>query len=206
MRASNGSRFRIVTLSLGLMAGGSMTGCHKQQPPVEPQTAVQVPAFTGPPPAKEPPEVLIPPPAADPASIKKAMATLKKNFADMQQSFSDLSKDLEAIPSDMQGYPQLRQHFYATEEARGVTDAKVASLSARVDAALKSGKQEDLDRVAIEIGKTSNDGRRLGDMYLKLLHQVLAYQRVDDKRKDAVAAANGTPAKKAKAAKAKAKD
>ncbi len=159
----------MVTLALGLVAGGGLVGCHRTAANRTEQAA----------------------PNAE--SVKQSFAALKKQFGDMQQSFSDLSKDLEAIPADLPGYARLRVSFYQTEEARGVTDAKVAMLSSRLDSALSSGKPEELQQVSNEIAKTSNDGRQLGEIYLKLLHQVMAFQRVADQRKEALAASNAAP-------------
>ncbi len=197
MRAPNRDRLRFVTLSLALAAGGgSLAGCHKPAAeqaaqPSQPEQAAQ-PA----PPPKEP-EVVMPDPPATPEGLKKAYADLTKQYADMQQSFADLSKDVEAIPTDLQGFPQLRANFYAVEESRGVAAARVTMLGSRLDAALRSGKKEDLQQVATGIGKASNDGRKLGEMYIKLLHGTMAYQRVVDHHKEAVAASSApaTPAK-----------
>ena len=131
--------------------------------------------------------------ASNAEPVKQSYADLKKQFADMQQSFSDLGKDLEAIPADLPGYARLRTSFYQAEEARGVTDAKVTMLSSRLESALKSGSPAELQQVSNDIAATSNDGRRLGEVYLKLLHEVLAFQRVADQRKEALAAAQAAP-------------
>lgn len=187
MRAPQCFRLRLVTLSLGLaVGGGSLIGCHKQaaDKSAQEQASGQ--------------------PAPDPEAVKQAYAGLKKQFADMQQSFADLSKDLEAIPPDLQGYPQLRATFYAAEESRGVTDAKVTMLGSRLDSALQSGKPDDLRQVSASIGATAESGRKIGETYIKLLHEVMAYQRVAAQRKQAVAASNAA-AQPAKAKHAKSK-
>jgi hypothetical protein len=173
----------MVALSLGLVVGGgSLVGCHRPAADKTEQAA----------------------PNAD--SVKQSFAALKKEFADLQQSFSDLSKDLEAIPPDLHGYPQLRASFYQAEEARGVTDAKVSLLSSRLDSALSSGKREELRQVSDDIVKASADCRQLGEIYLKLLHQVMAFQRAADQRKDALAAAQADqPPAKGKTKETKAK-
>jgi len=206
MRAPNRARVRFLTLSLALAAGGgSLVGCHKAAPdqpapPAEPaQAAVPPPA----PPQEQSP--LLPEPEPTPPALKKAYADLKKQYGDMQQSFSDLSKDIEAIPPDLAGFPQLRSNFYAVEESRGVAAARVTMISDRLDAALRSGKPDQLQQVASDIGKASNDGRRLGEMYIKLLHGTMAYQRAGDRRKEAVAASPAAPAA-AKAKRSKSKD
>ena len=160
----------MVTLSLGLVAGWWLVARVPQAAADKTEQAA---------------------PNAD--SVKQSFAALKKEFADLQQSFSDLSKDLEAIPADLPGYPQLRASFYQTEEARGVTDAKVTMLSGRLESALSSGKREELQQVSDDIAKASNDGRQLGEIYLKLLHQVMAFQRAADHRKEALAASKAAP-------------
>jgi hypothetical protein len=181
MRAPNGSRLLIkgsrlmIALALGLAsAGSSLVGCHKLAADKTEQGA------------------------PNPDSVKQSFATLKKQSNDLQQNFSNLSKDVAAIPADMPVFPQLRSHFYEVEEARGVTDAKVTILSGRLDSALHSGKPEELQQVSKDIDKTSNDIQKLSALYMKLLHEVMAFQRVADDRKQALAAAAAAKTKQAK--------
>jgi hypothetical protein len=131
--------------------------------------------------------------APNPEVVKQSFALLEKQFSDLQQSFSNLSKDVEAIPANLPGYPQLRGHFYAVEEARGVTDAKVNMLSGRLESALRSGKSEELRQVSNGIDKASDDCRQIGALYLKLLHEVMAFQRVADQQNRALAASKHGP-------------
>jgi hypothetical protein len=143
-------------------------------------------------------------PAPNPDAVKQALVGLKKQSSDLRQSFSNLTKDLESIPATLAGYPQLRAHFYAVEEARGVTAAKVAMLSDRLESALRSGKGDELRQVSNDIDKTASDCRQIGALYIKLFHEVMAFQRVADQRKQAVAASSTTPpAAKAKQSKSK---
>jgi hypothetical protein len=160
----------IVTLSLGLIAGGApLVGCHKRPADKGEQAG----------------------PSSD--SVKQAFEALKKQSDDLEQSFSRLTKDVEAIPADLRGYPQLRTRFYEAEEARGVTNAKVTMLAGRLESALRSGKRDELQQLWNEIAKSSGDVRQIGEIYIKLLHQVLAFQRVADERKEALAASSATP-------------
>ena len=159
-----------VTLSLGLVGGGSsLVGCHRAAVDKTEQAA------------------------PNPDVVKQSFATLRKQFSDLQQSFSNLSKDVEAIPADIPGYPQLRTHFYAVEEVRGVTDAKVSIISGHLESALRSGKGDELQRVSNEIDKASNDCRQIGQLYIKLLHEVMAFQRAADGRKQPLAASGAAP-------------
>ena len=147
----------MLALSIGLVAGsGSMLGCHKK-------TADTAAA-----------------PNAEP--VKQSLAALKKQSGDMQQSFADLQKDVEALPPELKGYPQLRAQFYQAEEVRGVMNARVTVLSGQLDAALQSGKAADLQQVSNDLAQTSVDARKLGEIYIKLLHQVMAFQRAAENK------------------------
>jgi hypothetical protein len=184
MRAPNGPRLLIswtkgsrlmIALSLGLAGGGSsLVGCHKVAADKTEQAA------------------------PNPDAVKQSFATLKKQSDDLQQNFSNLSKDVAAIPADMPAFPQLRSHFYEVEEVRGVTNAKVTILSSHLDSALRSGNPEELRLVSNDIDKTSKDCQKLGALYIKLLHEVMAFQRVADDRKQALAAAASAKTKQAK--------
>jgi len=165
MRVPDGSRSLIFLLGLAA-GGGPSVGCHR---PVADQAGQAGP---------------------NPDSVKQSFAGLEKQFSDLQQSFSNLSQDVEAIPANLPGYPQLRAHFYAVEEVRGVTDAKVTMLSGRLGSALRSGKPDELRQVSNDIDKASHDGRQIGALYIKLLHEVMAFRRVADERKSALAASS----------------
>jgi hypothetical protein len=160
----------MIVAVLGLAAGGgSLVGCHRN-------AAVQA-AQAGP----------------NPDSVKQSFAVLEKQFSDLQQSFSNLSKDVETIPANLSGYPQLRAHFYAVEEVRGVTDAKVTVLSGRLESALRSGKRDELQQVSNDIDRASKDCRKIGALYIKLLHEVMAFQRAAEQQKPPLAASNEAP-------------
>lgn len=182
MRPPDGPGVRLVAaLWLGLAAGGAfLAGCHRAGGDRTGQAA------------------------PSPDVVKQSFALLEKQFSDLQQSFSNLRKDLETIPSTLAGYPQLRAHFYAVDEVRGVINAKVAMLSDCLESALRSGKRDELQQISNEIDKASSDCRQIGALYIKLLHEVMAFQRVAGERKEALAASSAAPpAAKAKEAEAK---
>lgn len=164
---------RLLALSLGLATGGgALPGCHKKAADAAAQ------------------------PAPDAEAVRQSFAALKKQFDDMQKSFADLRTDVEALPPDLNGYPQLRAKFYQAEEVRGVVNAKMTVLSGQLDAALRSGKAADLRQVSSDVAQTSADARQLGEIYIKLLHQTMAFQRAAESHKPAVAAGTDTPAAK----------
>lgn len=193
----------MVTFTLGLVAGGSLAGCHKttagksEQEPVAAQPAPAPPA--------EPTPPLPPGPPPTPEGLKQGLAKVKSQFDGLQGRSADLAKQIEAIPPDLPGYPQLRSSFYAFEEARGVTDAKVTLLAGRLDQALKSKKPDpgELQAISNEIARASQNASQVDQQYIKLLHGAMAYERADDRRKDPVAASNNAPPAKTKPAKAK---
>ena len=193
----------MVTFTLGL-AGGSLVGCHKTTTDKGEQ-AQGTPA-PAPAPAAEPTPPLPPGPPATPEGLKQGLAKVKSQFDALQGRSADLAKQIEAIPADLPGYPQLRASFYAFEEARGVTDARVTVLTGRLDQALKSGKPkpEELQAISNEIARASQNASQIDQQYIKLLHGAMAYERADEHRKGAVAASNNAPAApKTKPAKAK---
>ncbi len=151
----------MVMLLLGLTAGAPSIGCHKA-PAANGAAAQAAPA---------------------PQTVKQALANVRSQFDGLLARSADLAKQIEAIPADLPGYPQLRADFYAFEEARGVSDAKVTLLSSRLESALKSGQPDELRQVSDEIGRASLDAGRLDQQYIKLLHGALAFERADERRK-----------------------
>ncbi len=156
---------RLTCLLAGLAAGGALVGCHKRA------VDHQAPAQAGP----------------SPEAVKQALAGVRGQFDGLQARSADLAKQIEAIPADLPGYPQLRASFYAFEEARGVTDAKVTLLAGRLDAALKSGQPGELQQISDEIARASQDASRIDQQYIKLLHGAMAFERADERRKPAPA-------------------
>ncbi len=167
-----------MTLTVSLVAGASLVGCHKTATDGKPAGQGRA--------------------APNPESVKQSFANLRGQFDGLQARSADLAKQIEAVPADLPGYPQLRANFYAFEEARGVTDAKVTLLRGRLDAALKSGRPEELQQVSDELGRVSLDASRIDQQYIKLLHGAMAFERADEHRKGPVPVAGGVKSKSAK--------
>jgi hypothetical protein len=139
---------------LGLGGAGSLGGCYKTAP----EKAVRIE------------------PGGD--AIKRSFDGLKSQLAALEASFSALRQQVEAIPPDLPGFPEVRARFYAIEESRGITDARVMLLSGRLESALTTGKPEELSQVSKEIAETLDDVRHIDQLHVALLHQVLAFQRL----------------------------
>jgi len=157
-----GSRLRIVGLALGLVAGVSPAGCHRAAGPAS---------------------------SSDAAAVKTSFDDLNARLKTLERQFGDLRKKVDTIPAELPNYRETRETFFATEEGRGVVDAKMTMLATRLDAAMASRKPEELQDLSKELTTTSASVSQLEQLYVTLLHQVMALQRAAEKR----AGANDAP-------------
>ena len=172
---------RIVPLSIVLLLGAGLPiGCHK---------------------------------GADKAKVeelRQSLDALQKQSTDLKTRFMALRKQFETVPTDLPGFMELRGKFYAIEEGRGITDTKVMLLSGRLDAASSSGNRDEVQQISKEIAQTYDELHQLDELYVKLLHQVMSFQRQAAQQKqaeDEAAAAQASnaapPATKTKRSKSK---
>ena len=154
---------RIVPLLLAVIVGaGSQAGCHKQAPD-----------------------------KVNGDSVKQSLEGLSKQFAELKTRFMDLRERVESIsPADPPGFNDARARFYAAEEARGTTEAKVAWLTGRLDAALSSGNRDELQQISNEIAQSQVDIGKISELHVKLLHQIMSLERA---ARDEAAAAAAVP-------------
>jgi hypothetical protein len=133
-----------------ILGGGLVSGCHKQAPET-----------------------------VNGDAVKQSLDGLRKQFAELKTRFMDLRERVESIPpSDPPGFNDARARFYAAEEARGTTDAKVAWLTGRLDAALSTGNRDELQQISNEIAQTQVDIGKINEVHVTLLHQIMALQRL----------------------------
>ena len=135
--------------------------------------------------------------AADPAPVKKSFDDLNGRLKALEAQFGDLRKKIDTIPADLPHYRETRETFFATEEGRGVMDAKMTLLSTRLDAATASRKAEELQDLSKEIATTGNSVAQIEQLYVTLLHQVMALQRMAEKQQEAKDAAEKAAAQEA---------
>jgi hypothetical protein len=124
---------------------------------------------------------------ADKASqdeAKESLEKLKGQVAELKAKFSALRKQYDAVPLDVPGFSEARGKFYAIEEGRGITDLKVTLLSNRLDAALASGKRDELQQVSKDITQTFDEVHQIDELHVKLLHQVMAFERMARQMKE----------------------
>jgi len=169
-----GTRLWTVLFLTGLLAGaGALTGCHKSKPG----------------------------PSGD--AVKQSLERLKSQLAELKTRFMDLRTRVESIPPDLPGFGEARARFYAAEEARGITDGKAAWLSARLDAALASGNGEELQQISTEIANSNQDIHKIEELHVKLLHEIMSFQRMARDQEAAEKGAAATPSPKPEPAKTK---
>ena len=110
-------------------------------------------------------------------AIKQSIAALRPQFDEAKRRFMDLRERVESVPPDLDGFGEARARFYAAEEARGVTEARLLSLSERLDAALAAGNRDELHEIANDVARTHEDLRKIDELHTKLLHEVMSFQR-----------------------------
>ena len=116
--------------------------------------------------------------AADGDSVKRSLGGLASQLGELEARFSTLRRQVEALPPDLPGFRDVRARFYAAEESRGITDAKVRLLAKRVQSAVGAGKSQELRRVSTDIAETYDEVGQLDRLHVAFLHQVLAFQRM----------------------------
>jgi hypothetical protein len=128
------------------------------------------------------------------AEVRQSLDALKPQFAELKKRFMDLRERVESIPQDVPGFGEARARFYAVEEARGVMDGKLTWLSSQLVAASSSGNRDELQQVSNEIAKTQGDLRKIDEIYTKILHEMMAFQRMAQQEAAAGTAVAAPPA------------
>jgi len=134
---------------------------------------------------------------ADAAAGKRSFDDLNGRLKTLESQFGDLRKKIDTIPAELPNYQEARGTFFATEEGRGVVNAKMTLLSTRLDAAMASRKPEELQELSKEIATTTTSVNQLDQMYVTVLHQVMALQRMAEKQQQAKDAAAKAAAEEA---------
>src|SRR5262245_38089894 len=112
------------------------------------------------------------------AAARHSLGGRKTELAAQRKRVVALREQCAAVTPEIEAFGEVRSRFYATEEGRGTTDAKAAWLSGRLDAALSAGNGPELEQISKDVAGTYEDIRKIDDLYVKLLHQVMAFQRM----------------------------
>ncbi len=113
---------------------------------------------------------------AEAASTRRSLEGLEVELGRLATGFSALRRQVETIPPDLPGFRELRAKFYAIEEARGITDAKVKLLADRLDSAARAGDLHQLRQIAKEIAETHDEIRQIDELHSSLQRRVRAFQ------------------------------
>ena len=108
--------------------------------------------------------------------VRQSLDTLKTRLGEEKTKYMTLREEVEKIPPDLPGFREARGQFYAAEEGRGVVDGKAAWLSGRLDAA--AGNGEELLSISNDIAQTYDSIRQMDELHVKMLHQMMAFQRM----------------------------
>lgn len=142
-------------------------------------------------------------PSAD--AIKQSLASYTPQFAELKRRYMDLRERVDSIPMDLEGFGEARARFYAAEEARGITEARIESLQSRLDAAVSAGNREELQEISTETARIPDDIRKVDDLHTKMLHEMMRFERIARQQQEARATAASNPAPAPAPAKTKTK-
>jgi hypothetical protein len=136
-------------------------------------------------------------------ALKQSLAGVRQQLDDLKAKFMSMHKQVEAIPPDLPDFPDARARFFAAEEGRGITDAGATVLASRLDAALSSGNREELQLISTDLAGMSDSIRKLNELHLKMMHQMMAFERKARQLKETAPAPSPPTAAKSKRSKAK---
>lgn len=108
--------------------------------------------------------------------VRQSLDVLKARLGEEKTKYMTLRDEVEKIPPDLPGFREARGQFYAAEEGRGVVDGKAAWLTGRLDAA--AGNGEELASISNDIAATYESIRQMDELHIKMMHQMMAFQRM----------------------------
>jgi outer membrane protein OmpA-like peptidoglycan-associated protein len=111
-------------------------------------------------------------------SVKQSLEGLKPRVSAVDATFTALHKRFDALPPNLPGFDEVRARFYATDEGMGIMGPKITWLSNRLDAALKSGNREELQKVSSDIAATYKELDEIDRIVIELTHDVSPFERM----------------------------
>jgi len=130
-------------------------------------------------------------PSAD--AIKQSLAAYTPQFAELKRRYMDLRERVDSIPMNLEGFGEARARFYAAEEARGITEARIESLQSRLQAASSTENRNELQEISTETARIPDDIRKVDDLHTKMLHEMMRFERIARQQQEAGATAASTP-------------
>ena len=157
-----GYRLRMALSMMVVLAGGSLTACHKNEadkakPVVVKKTPAEMKALTD--------------------SAKQSLDGLSPLIAEKNAKFATLRPQVEALPPDLENFGPTRGKFFGAQEALGRLNSEVAWLQGRMDAAVKANDGGEMDDISKSIARAYDDLPEFDQVYMELVHEVPAFER-----------------------------
>jgi hypothetical protein len=115
-------------------------------------------------------------------SLKKAFDGLQPRMDATTAEFNSLHKRFDPLPAELPGFREVRTKFYNTDEGFSVITMKIPWLSGQIDAAVKSGNQDALQKVSQDIASTYTNLDKIDGIALALVHEVAPFERMQQLR------------------------
>jgi len=154
----------------GLMifaTAASLIACHKDAPKQEAEKPKPVVVKKSPEELKQLVE-----------STTQSLEGLKPQLANLGEKYKALHVIFDPLPPDMPDFSPVREKFNGADEGVGRMNAKVAWLTARIDAAAKAGDGAELEEIKQSITNTYNDVPEASKVALELSHEVMPFTRL----------------------------
>ncbi len=108
----------------------------------------------------------------------------KTQVGKLQTATSNLRARFKTLPEDLPGLQEIRSKLLSVEEVLGVEDARVRWLSGELNAAVATGKKEQLQKVSDTISVSiDHDANEVGKALLDLTHKLLPFEGIAAQRR-----------------------
>lgn len=111
-------------------------------------------------------------------SATQSLEGLKPQLANLGEKYKALHVMFDTLPPDMPDFSPIREKFNGADEGVGRMNAKVAWLTARIDAASKASDGAELEEIKQSIANTYNDVPEASKVALELMHEVAPFTRL----------------------------
>jgi OmpA-OmpF porin, OOP family len=112
------------------------------------------------------------------ASLRQSLEEIRADVEKMQKTAGELRRRFGALPEDLPGLETFRSKLHAVEEVLGTESARVNWLGGELDAALASGKEDQVQTIAGTIGSSVEGIKRLTATLITLTHELLPFERM----------------------------
>lgn len=108
---------------------------------------------------------------------RQSLEQIKVAVAQAQKATADVRARFTALPEDLPGLEAVRSKLFAVEEVMGVENGRVQWLTRELDAAVASGKDDQIQKVSATISEVVEGSKTYGKPVLELLHELLPFER-----------------------------